>query len=141
VRAWKSLSLGLLLALSLVARATASPAPAPFLAGGTECVAPAPAMTSAVSPALGSEPGADPSAALWATSGGCLQGFCTTVAQCSCPTAQSVSCTGGTCHYTFAGGGGGGGGRTCTHSFCSTSSQCNCSDGSHGTCSGGVCQF
>jgi hypothetical protein len=118
-----------LLALTLVSRATASPAPPAFPGSSAACAA-----TSAPV-----EADADPLGALWTVSGGCLQGFCTTVAQCPCSTALTRSCTGGVCVYTFPGGGSGG--RICRQSFCTTSSQCTCSDGSFGTCSGGVCHF
>jgi hypothetical protein len=102
------------------------------------------AAEAPVSPALCSA--AAGSAIAWKTSGGCGASFCTSVAQCHCTGATSVSCSGGICHYTLPGGGGGSGGGSgsggqCPQQrFCNDNSDCSYSLPSvQGTCSGGTC--
>jgi hypothetical protein len=65
----------------------------------------------------------------------CVQSFCTSDAQCTCPGASCVDnvCTGGT-----SGGGGGGGGGHCERTFCATSANCTCSE--YPDCIDGICQ-
>ena len=66
----------------------------------------------------------------------CVQTFCSTNANCTCPGSTCVNhvCTAGT-----GGGGGGGGGCKGPHTFCTTSSQCSSACPSW-TCINNICQ-
>jgi hypothetical protein len=100
---------------------------------------PSHASTGAPSPAACAAVGNDLDFA-WLTGGGCLSGFCRSVADCPCSGASSITCN-GTCHYTFPGGGGGGNPHGCLHGFCNSSADCRCSDGTFAACIGNTCSF
>lgn len=73
----------------------------------------------------------------------CVQSFCSEEEHCwaACPSAQSVACIGGVCHYAGQPGGGGGGGSSCPMSFCTEDFHCSCKDG-QGVCgSDNLCYY
>lgn len=112
MKAWKSMSLGLLLALSLVSYAVAKPASAPFLNGDAACTSAVPAVPAA--PAARAEAPVAvvaPLAALWATNP---------------PLAYDP----------FAPAG-----KVCSLHSCTGTGVCICPNGTHGTCVNGSCSF
>ncbi|NVJ24340.1 MULTISPECIES: hypothetical protein [Myxococcus] len=109
------------------------------LFAGVFSARPARAESSEEPVCVGAEKEADPQAL---SDSACYQSFCVDESHCwdACPSAQSVACVGGICHYTQQPGGGGGG-PSCPMSFCSDDYHCSCKE-AQGYCgSDNICHY
>jgi hypothetical protein len=129
-----------LIALALLATTTAAfAAPAP-------CASPLPEAAKPASFEAWLAADGVPDGVQKALTGLCLARFCSTNSQCACSQAQTATCSGSQCVYTYPGGGGGStphSGDACSPArFCTDSSQCaSCKPGIVGVCAtDGICR-